>query len=109
MDSFNHKLTIFHDLCGKADITEKEASNERECQQGTATIRMIRRYRYSRTTISEIRKRKSRIKKRDRTMPLTDPDVAKEFFIITMRDFEYIWFWMKNYLDIRKSSELRRC
>jgi hypothetical protein len=20
MDSFNHKLTIFHDLCGKADI-----------------------------------------------------------------------------------------
>jgi hypothetical protein len=43
-------------------------------------------------------------------MPLTDPDVAKEFFIITIwseRNFEYIWFWMKNYLDIRKSSELR--
>jgi hypothetical protein len=43
------------------------------------------------------------------TMPLTEPDVAKEFFINTIwseSNFEHIWFWMKNYLNIRKSSEL---
>jgi hypothetical protein len=43
------------------------------------------------------------------TMSLREPDIAKGFFIDKIwseSTFEYIWFWLKGYLDILKSSEL---
>ena len=45
------------------------------------------------------------------TMPLREPDIARGFFINNIwsnRTFDYIWFWLRDYLDIRKSSELGR-
>lgn len=46
---------------------------------------------------------------RTRDMDLTNPELAKSFFIDTMwsiRNFEYIWFWMTGYVDLEKSSGL---
>jgi len=43
------------------------------------------------------------------TMSLREPDIAKGFFIENIwsdKTFNYIWFWLRGYLDIRKSSEL---
>ena len=45
------------------------------------------------------------------TMSLGESDIAKEFFIDkiwSQSTFEYIWFWLKGYVNIPKSSELGR-
>jgi hypothetical protein len=45
------------------------------------------------------------------TMNLADPTIIKNFFIDnvwSVKNFEYIWFWMRGYVDMEKSSELAK-